>query len=105
MKSGKIFIGVALSAALVFGSGLAVKPAAAQSGVACPTGYYYLPGTGANSSARQLSTIHSSIILTATRNHISLPRLLIRITRLMPLSEVQGSGAVCDAKKSPAERG
>ena len=46
MKLGKILMSVGLFASLIFGSATFVDPAAAQTGVQCPPGYYYLPGAG-----------------------------------------------------------
>jgi hypothetical protein len=44
MIFGKILMGVVTSLALGFAA--IVQPAAAQTPVSCPPGYYYLPGTG-----------------------------------------------------------
>jgi hypothetical protein len=45
MKHGKM-MSFTLLGGLLFGLGVAVNPASAQTTVACPPGYYYLPGTG-----------------------------------------------------------
>jgi hypothetical protein len=45
MKISKILTSVAL-AGLVLSLGTTARPAAAQVGIACPPGYYFLPGIG-----------------------------------------------------------
>jgi hypothetical protein len=61
MKFGRIVMGVALAAGLMLGAGATVAPAAAQAQVACPPGYFFLPGTGCQLlSASNLNNLNYS---------------------------------------------